>query len=105
MSEFTNSGLIGKWVLESSDNFEAFLTKIGKNLIKNYLMRLFTIFFCFKGVNFFLKKAALLVRAPNILIAYDGNDKWSFRIRSTFKNTDTEFKINEEFEEGKNSRF
>lgn len=52
MSEFTNSGLIGKWVLESSDNFEAFLTKIGKNLIKNYLMRLFTIFFVLKASIF-----------------------------------------------------
>jgi hypothetical protein len=51
-------------------------------------------------VNYILKKAAIFVKAPNILIAYDGNDKWSFRIRSTFKNTDTEFKLNEEFEEG-----
>ena len=46
-------------------------------------------------MNYILKKAAIFV-----LIAYDGNDKWSFRIRSTFKNTDTEFKLNEEFEEG-----
>jgi hypothetical protein len=51
-------------------------------------------------VNFFLRKGALLVKAPNVLIAYDGNDKWSFRIRSTFKNTDTEFKLGEEYEEG-----
>jgi hypothetical protein len=26
----TESELIGKWVLESSDNFEAFLIKLGK---------------------------------------------------------------------------
>ncbi len=57
-------------------------------------------FFLNEGVNFFLRKGALLVKAPNVLIAYDGNDKWSFRIRSTFKNTDTEFKLGEEYEEG-----
>lgn len=28
-SKLTETGLIGKWVLESSDNFEAFLTKLG----------------------------------------------------------------------------
>ena len=47
-----------------------------------------------------MRKGALLVKSFHILIAYESNGVWSFRVRSTFKNSDTEFKVDEEFEEG-----
>ena len=53
----------------------------------------------FKGVNYFVKKAALYIRPPEILIKYNGNEKWMFSIRSTFINKDIEFIPGEEFEE------
>ena len=47
-----------------------------------------------------MRKGALLVKSFHIIIAYESNNFWSFRVRSTFKNSDTEFKVEEEFEEG-----
>ena len=35
-----------------------------------------------------------------IIINDEGNDRWTYKTRSTFRNVDEEFKINEEFEEG-----
>jgi hypothetical protein len=47
-----------------------------------------------------MRKAALLVKSFHIIIEYESNNIWAFRVRSTFKNSDTEFKVDEEFKEG-----
>ena len=36
---------------------------------------------------------------PTIIIANEG-DSWTFKMRSSFKNTDDEFKIGVEFDDG-----
>ena len=52
-----------------------------------------------KGVNYFVKKAAIYVRQPEVLIKYNENDEWVFSIRSTFINKDIYFISGVEFEE------
>lgn len=50
-----------------------------------------------------MRKASLLVKVFHVLINYEGNNQWSFRVRSLVKNADSIFKINEEYEESKSS--
>lgn len=72
------SALNASWILESSENFDELMKEL--------------------GVNFILRKAGNMV-TPTVIISNEG-DKWSIKIRSTFKNTDDDFVIGEEFDDG-----
>lgn len=72
------SQLAGTWVLESSENFDAFMKEL--------------------GVGFLLRKAGNVV-VPTLIIEVNG-DKWSVKVRSTFKNSDDEFVIGVEKDDG-----
>ena len=58
-------------------------------------------FIC-KEVNYFLRKAALLIKAPEVIIDYDKlRNSWSFKVKSLFININNEFKPDHEFQESK----
>jgi len=69
---------IGKWKMESSENFEEFLKEI--------------------GVNMATRKLASSAK-PNNIFSAEGGGVYLLRSESTFKNHDMKFKLNEEFEE------
>jgi hypothetical protein len=54
------------------------------------------------GVNFVLRKAVILIKAPDLLIDYDNiRANWSFKLKSMFININIEFRPGHEFEESK----
>lgn len=70
-------GFIGKWRLESSDNFDKYMEAA--------------------GVGFMLRKMATTLK-PDVVFVADG-DSYKMRTESTFKNTEITFKFGEEFDE------
>ncbi|CAF1097632.1 unnamed protein product [Brachionus calyciflorus] len=69
--------LNGSWILEKNENMDEFLKELGVNLL--------------------IRKAAKIV-TPTIIIS--SQDKhWSIKMRSSFKNKDSEFNIGEEIDE------
>nr|WLG17454.1 fatty acid-binding protein C [Brachionus koreanus] len=71
------AALNGTWVLEKSENFEEFMKELGVGLI--------------------LRKVGNTV-TPTLIISNNGNE-WSIKMRSTFKNTDDNFTLGEEFDD------
>lgn len=71
------SGLAGKWILESSENFDEYMTVLGVNIITRTMA-----------------KAAV----PTQEIKVNG-DEWYIKTSTTFKTTEISFKIGEEFDE------
>jgi len=69
---------VGKWKMESSENFEEYLKEI--------------------GVGMATRKMAASTKPNNFVIA-EPNGVYNYRTESSFKNHDTRFKLNEEFEE------
>jgi len=69
---------LGKWKLESSDNFEEYMKEI--------------------GIGMATRKIASTQNPKNIITA-EPNGVYNFRSESSFKTTDMKFKLNEEFEE------
>jgi hypothetical protein len=51
-----------------------------------------------------LRKAAKMVTIT-IIINDEGNNRWTYKTRSTFRNLDEEFKIDEEIDEGLRLKF
>ena len=53
-------------------------------------------------MNYVLRKAVILIKAPDVFIDYDNvRDNWSFRVQSLFIKINIEFKPDHEFEESK----
>jgi len=69
---------IGKWKMESSENFEDYLKAI--------------------GIGMATRKIAGSQK-PNNVISAEPNGVYNIRSESSFKNHDMKFKLNEEFEE------
>jgi len=69
---------LGKWKMESSDNFEEYLKAV--------------------GIGMATRKVAASSK-PNNVITAEPNGVYNIRSESSFKNHDTKFKLNEEFEE------
>lgn len=69
--------LIGKWRMESSENFDEYMKAV--------------------GVGMLLRKTGNAMK-PDTIISQDG-DTWKLRTESTFKNTEITFKLGEEFDE------
>lgn len=67
----------GKWKLESSDNFDKYMSAV--------------------GVGAVMAKLASTAKPTVIITVKDG--QWNLRTETTFKSSDCIFKINEEFEE------
>ena len=72
-----HSKLIGTWDLESSDNFDEYMKEL--------------------GVGFILRKTANSIK-PTSIVAFDGA-KWSIKLQSTFKNSETIFEDGVPFDE------
>jgi hypothetical protein len=68
----------GKWKMESSDNFEEYLKAL--------------------GVGMATRKMAASSK-PNNIISAEANGVFNIRSESSFKNIDTRFKLDEEFDE------
>ncbi|TFK10945.1 receptor-type tyrosine-protein phosphatase delta [Platysternon megacephalum] len=68
---------VGTWKLISSENFEDYMREL--------------------GVGFATRKMAGVAK-PNVIISTNG-DVITIRTESTFKNTESSFKLGEEFEE------
>nr|WLG17449.1 fatty acid-binding protein D [Brachionus plicatilis] len=81
------SELNGTWVLESKENFEEFLKALGVGII--------------------LRKIAKNI-TPTLIIKSEGN-KWSIKLRSSFKSLEYNFNLGEEFDDetidGKKAKF
>ncbi|RNA19088.1 fatty acid-binding heart [Brachionus plicatilis] len=81
------SELNGTWVLESKENFEEFLKALGVGII--------------------LRKIAKNI-TPTLIIKSEGN-KWSIKLRSSFKSLEYNFNLEEEFDDetidGKKAKF
>lgn len=71
------SQLVGKWKLESSENFDQYMHAV--------------------GVGKVMAKLGSTAK-PTIIISVDG-DVWSVRTETTFKTHEIHFKIGEEFDE------
>nr|WLG17451.1 fatty acid-binding protein D [Brachionus koreanus] len=71
------SELNGTWILESKENFEEFLKALGVGLV--------------------LRKIAKKI-TPTLIINGEAN-KWSVKMRSTFKNLEYNFNLGEEFDD------
>jgi hypothetical protein len=69
---------IGKWKMESSDNFEEYLKAV--------------------GIGMATRKMAASTK-PNNIISAEPNGVYNIRSESSFKTTDLKFKLGEEFEE------
>lgn len=69
---------IGKWRLESSENFEEYMKAA--------------------GVGLMTRKVAGNVK-PNYIISAEEGGVYNLRTESTFKNQDMKFKLNEQFDE------
>jgi hypothetical protein len=71
------AGFIGKWKMESSDNFDNYMKAV--------------------GVGAVMAKIGSTAK-PTVIISCD-EGKWNIRTETTFKSSDCFFKMNEEFEE------
>jgi len=69
---------LGKWKMESSENFDEYMKTV--------------------GVNYVTRKIASTLKT-NYNITDEGNETYNLRLESTFKNADMKFKLNEEFDE------
>lgn len=70
-------GFEGKWKLESSENFDAYMKAA--------------------GVNYMMRKLGATAK-PTLYIARKGN-QWSLKTETTFKTTEFTFAFDEEFQE------
>jgi len=70
---------IGKWKLESSDNFDGYMEAV--------------------GVGFMLRKVASTLKPDLIFEKGDDDDTFVMKTVSTFKSTEIKFKLGEEFDE------
>jgi len=70
-------GLVGKWLMESSEKFDDFLKTI--------------------GVGFVMRNMAK-VQTPTVEISNEGDD-WSIKTITTFKTSEIKFKLGQEFDE------
>ena len=98
MASNSVQNICGTWILEKSENFDEFMKELGSQF---FILKFFyntQLNSYFLGVNFILRKAGNMV-VPTLIIACEG-DRWTFKMRSSFKNTDDEFKIGEEFDDG-----
>lgn len=68
---------VGKWRLEESENFDKYMEAV--------------------GVGFMLRKVATTLK-PDLVFEADG-EGWKMRTESTFKTTEINFKLGEEFDE------
>jgi len=76
-----SEAFIGRWKLDSSDNFDEYMKAVGVGLL--------------------LRKTAGALK-PDTVISKEGEGdelKWKIRTESTFKTTEIDFKIGEEFAE------
>jgi len=71
------SALEGKWVLESSENFDEYMKAVGVGLV--------------------MRKMANAATPTQEIKVEDGT--WSIKTSTTFKTTDISFKVGEEFDE------
>lgn len=77
------SKLVGTWDLESSENWDEYMKEL--------------------GVGFVTRKAAATIK-PTLTITNDGT-KWTLKLTSTLKNSETSFEENVEFDESMNFNF
>lgn len=68
---------VGTWALETSENFDEYMKAV--------------------DVNFMTRKMASVLK-PNVIISVDG-DTWTLKTESTFKTSETSFKLGQEYEE------
>lgn len=68
---------LGTWQLESSENFDEYMKAV--------------------DVGFMMRKLGAMAK-PNVSISLDG-DAWTLKTVTTFKTSETIFKLGEEFEE------
>jgi hypothetical protein len=68
---------LGTWQLESSENFDEYMKAV--------------------DVGFMMRKLGAMAK-PNVSISLDG-DVWTLKTVTTFKTSETIFKLGEEFEE------
>jgi hypothetical protein len=71
------ANFVGKWNLESSENFDEYMKAVGVGMI--------------------MAKMASTAK-PTLTITVEG-DKWTIKTETTFKTSKLEFKLNEEFDE------
>jgi len=69
---------LGKWKMESSENFDEYMKTV--------------------GVNYVTRKIAATLKT-NYVISDEKDGTYNLRLESTFKNVDMKFKLNEEFDE------
>jgi len=70
-------GFVGKWNMESSENFDAYMREVGVNAVVAKLGS---------------------VAKPTVIIEIEGN-VWTLKSETTFKNTKVSFELGKEFEE------
>jgi len=69
---------LGKWKLQTTENFDEYMKTV--------------------GVSLPIRTIASTLKPDNIITA-EPNGVYNIRIESTFKNHDTKFRLNEEFDE------
>ena len=87
---------VGKFVLESSEKFDEFLSAIGKSCRLTVSLTAVSPMLM-SGVGFVMRNMAK-VQTPTVEIATDG-DNVTLKTITTFKTQEIKFKLNEEFEE------